>query len=276
MRSKGVEIQETDVSLRLDGRGFVLIGAGPGIGLATARTLTALGGEVLCADISEADARRVADDVGGHAMVADATNREAVKAIFDRAEAVFSSRLTGVVDIVGASRTQPLTDFTDREFDHEISIVVRHAYYALQIGGPMLARNGGGSIVLIGSQAGDRVFGEVPVYGMAKSALHHLTRYAANEFGPLGVRVNAIAPGVVATPHLLSVLPESQLQRMVSNNPMRRACVPQDVAKMIAFLSSGMASYVNGAVLPLDGGASNLLAVADMKVELKVDTLNQH
>ncbi len=261
--------QKLKLSTRLDGQSFVVLGAGGGgIGTAIAIAITQMGGEVLCVDIDPAEADAVAQEVGGHAFAGDITKREVVNAIFVKAEELFGDRLRGIVDIVGMGLVRSLEDHDDTQYDLQFDVTLRHAFLAVQMGGPILARNGGGAIILIGSQAGSMVFGEVPVYGMAKAAMHHLVRYAATEFGPQNVRINAIAPGVVATPRLMNVLPEKQLQQMVANNPLRRACYPEDVARAIIFLLSELGEYINGVIVPLDGGASNLLAVADMGVDL--------
>jgi NAD(P)-dependent dehydrogenase (short-subunit alcohol dehydrogenase family) len=253
---------DTDIdyagSLRLDGKGFVLLGAGGGgIGTATARALASAGAEILCVDINRDEAEATAALVNGKAYAADILNREQMQSVFAHAQQLFGPRLSGIIDVVGVVRTKPLEEFDDADVDWQFGIVFRHALLAIQIGAPLLAQNGGGSITLVSSRAGDRVSVNVGLYSAAKAALNQLVRVAALEFGPQQIRVNAVAPGFVTTPRLADSFAQETWDKVAAVNPLRRVATPADVAKAILYLGSDLASYVTGNVIYLDGGTGN-------------------
>jgi NAD(P)-dependent dehydrogenase (short-subunit alcohol dehydrogenase family) len=127
----------------------------------------------------------------------------------------------------------------------------------VQFGAPLLARNGGGSVTVIGSISGVVAIAGQSLYGSAKAALHHLVRCAAAEFGPGGVRVNAVAPGHTRTPRLVEKYDDAAWERFAAANPLRRPAEPEDIAATVLFLASDLGGYVTGNVLTLDGGLTN-------------------
>jgi NAD(P)-dependent dehydrogenase (short-subunit alcohol dehydrogenase family) len=247
--------------LKLDGRGFVVLGAGPGIGEQTCHALAQAGAKLLCVDIDRAAAESTAKAVGGIPFQADVTRRAAMQGVFDEATARFGTGLSGLVDVVGIAHIKPLTAFDDEAIDRQFDLVLRHALVAMQIGGPLLAANGGGSMTFIGSISGLATMNNHSMYGTAKAALHQLVKYAAQEFGPGGVRVNAIAPGYTRTPRLLESRSPAMWKLIDESNPLRRAGNASDVARAALFLSSDLARYVTGNVLVLDGGVSNATSI---------------
>ncbi|HKT77776.1 MAG TPA: SDR family oxidoreductase [Sphingobium sp.] len=247
---------------RLDGRGYVVLGAGGGgLGDATCEALAGAGARLICVDRSEEQARAVAAQVGGEPFVADVTRRDEVQAVFDRARALFGDRFAGVVDVVGMAKNARIDEMDDDAIEQQFAIVLRHALLTVQIAGPMLAGTGGGTLTFVGSLSGIAAIPNQTFYGIAKAALHHLVRYAAQEFGPGGVRVNGVAPGFISTPRLLSLLPAEMWERLAATNPQRRVASPDDIAKAILFLVSDLSLYVNGNILTLDGGVSQTLSL---------------
>lgn len=262
--------QETAVpdylaGLRLAGRGFVVLGAGDGMGRQSCHALAQAGATVLCVDRDADRAENIAGEVGGIAVVGDVTGRPDATRVFQAASEHFGADFAGIVDIVGVAEIGSLSDVSDEVWDRQFAMVLRHAYLALQIGGPTLARRGGGAITFVGSLAGVRSVANQVAYGTAKAALHHLVRCSAHELGPRGIRVNAVAPGFVRTPRLLQRLGESFWSRVSEANPMRRVAIPADIARAILFLSSDLAGYVTGNVLTLDGGASQIAALPEIE-----------
>ncbi|AWO93239.2 NAD(P)-dependent dehydrogenase (short-subunit alcohol dehydrogenase family) [Bradyrhizobium diazoefficiens] len=254
---------------RLKNRGFVLLGAGGGgIGPAVARALAGAGAELLCVDISEAEARNTAVMVNGEGIAADIRDRREMEAVFARAKSLFGSRLSGVVDIVAVGMVAPLENCDDETLDWQFGIVFRHALLALQQAAPLLAENGGGTITLVGSRAGLRPLPNQAIYGSMKAALHHLVRSAAMELGPRNIRVNAVSPGFVFTPRVKKALSADDWKRVEATNPLRRMADPEDIAKSILFLSSDLASYVNGNILVLDGAGDNNVGALGLKLNL--------
>lgn len=252
-------------SLRLDGRGFVVLGAGDGMGRQTCHALAQAGAQVLCVDRDSVLANSVAGEVGGIAAVADVTSRGEIERIFQVAEERFGAELRGIVDIVGIAHIGALADMDDEAWSRQLDVVLRHAYLTIQTGGRALAARGGGSIVFVGSISGLVSVPSQVAYGSAKAALHHLVRCSAHELGPQGVRINAVAPGFVRTPRLLARLSESFWQSVADVNPMRRVAVPADIARAILFLSSDLAAYVTANILTLDGGMSHVAALPEIR-----------
>src|SRR5882672_6320379 len=226
--------------LRLDGRGIVLLGAGQGIGEATARALSQAGARVLCVDKEGDLATKIAREVDGEPCVADVTKR---------------------ADIVGMAKLAPLSAFTDADYDWQFDIGLRHAFLALQIGAPLVAEGGGGAITFVGSISGIACLPNEVVYSASKAALHHMARAAALEFGPRGVRVNAIAPGFTRTPRLNKLVPEERWKAIGEGIPLGRAATPEEIAGPLLFLSSDLGAHISGAVIAIDGGLGAMAAI---------------
>ncbi len=247
-------------ALRLDGRGMVVLGAGQGIGEATVRALAQAGARVLCVDKESALAESVASANGGLACVADVTLRADMERVFATAKKEFGG-VRGVVDIVGMARLKPLSSFTDEDYEWQFDIGLRHAYLALQIGAPILAESGGGSITFVGSISGVGSLPNEVVYGASKAALHHLARAAAVELGPNAVRVNAIAPGFVRTPRLDRLVTPQRWEEIGAEIPLGHVASPDQVAGPLLFLASDLSSHITGAVLAIDGGLGAMAAI---------------
>ena len=250
--------------LSLKGRGVVVLGAGDGMGRQTCHALAQAGAQVLCVDRDTGLATSIAQEVSGLACTADVTSRADMQNVFDRAREHFGHRFTGLVDIVGVAQIGELSTLDDDAWDRQFSIVLKHAFLAIQLGGAELARTGGGSMVFVGSISGLVSVARQAAYGTAKAALHHLVRSAAHELGPSGVRVNVVAPGFVRTPRLLKALSEEFWQQVSDINPSRRVAIPADIASAILFLCSDLAGYVTGNVLTLDGGTSLVAALPEI------------
>ncbi|MCW2748581.1 MAG: short-chain dehydrogenase/reductase [Nocardioidaceae bacterium] len=251
--------------LALAGRGFVVAGAGQGIGRQTAHALASAGAKVLCVDVVEEFAQQVAAEVGGVALVADMCERSGVQEALDLARASFGA-LAGIVDIIGMSNFKSIAETDDEDWEHAQRINLRHAFLLAQMGSAALAGDGGGSLVFIASVTGLNGAPRNASYGAAKAGLISLVKTAAVEFGPLNVRTNAIAPGLVWTPRLSAQIGEERRAYWAKNAPLDRVALPQDIAAAALFLSSDLASFVSGQVLTVDGGTSR-------KYPYPIDTL---
>ncbi|MGW6708230.1 SDR family NAD(P)-dependent oxidoreductase [Streptomyces sp. NPDC054956] len=240
---------------RLDGRGLVLLGAGNGIGRQTAHALAAGGARVLCVDVDGERARAVAAETGGTAYTADVTRREAVRRLFDEAPALLGGLpVGGVVDIVGMARYAALPELDDAGWDWHFDLVLRHAWLAVQYGGEAVAAAGGGPLVFVASVSGLTAAPLHAAYGAAKAGLMSLVRSAAVELGPRGVRVNAVAPGVVRTPRVSALLGAEGRRINAENAPLGRVAETSDIAAALYFLASPQSSYITGQTLVVDGG----------------------
>ncbi|MBV6757418.1 SDR family NAD(P)-dependent oxidoreductase [Rhodococcus opacus] len=244
--------------LRLDGEVHVVLGGGFGIGLQACRALAANGATVVCVDREEERAAAVAAEVGGLAWTGDITDREAMASLFDFVEEQ-CGRLDGVVDIVGLAMYKSLVDLTDDDWTFHVDIVLKHAYLALTYAGRFWERTGtGGSISFVASVAGMTSAPKTSAYGAMKAALMSLVRTSAVELGPLGIRVNAAAPGLVRTPRQ-QTNPRWTHDLVVANvdkTPLRKVAYPSDIAAVLLFLSSPLAGHVTGQTITVDGGNS--------------------
>jgi NAD(P)-dependent dehydrogenase (short-subunit alcohol dehydrogenase family) len=241
------------------GRAFVILGAGQGIGHAAATVFAAAGARLVCVDREPSLAGAVAGQVGGLAATGDVTNRADVRRIFAEAAKWAGGKLAGAIDIVGIADVRPLAEFDDASWDRQFDLVLRHAYLTMQESLPHLDQDS--SLVFVSSLTGNRASGNEAVYGAAKAALDQLVRGAAVEFGPSGIRVNAVAPGFVRTPRLNAALSEEFWSKLKSYIPTGGAAEPEDIAGPLLFLSSRLARNINGVILPIDGGVSVVAAI---------------
>lgn len=247
------EIPQFAHGLRLDGKGFVVLGAGQGIGEQACHALAQSGAKVLCVDVDESRARSMAAAVAGIACVADVMSRSDMTAVFETARREFGGRIDGIVDVVGMPVARPLSSHDDDSWNRQFDLVVRHAFLAIQLAEPLLAP--GASVVLVGSMGGVLARGGPALaYSAAKAALHQMARSAAQEFADRGIRVNVVAPGLTRTPRLVQANDAAFWERQCEEIPLGRAGSTSDIANAILFLSSPMAAYVTGVLLPVDGG----------------------
>jgi NAD(P)-dependent dehydrogenase (short-subunit alcohol dehydrogenase family) len=239
--------------VRLDGRGFIVVGAGQGIGRQTSHALRQAGANLFLIDNQEDLAKEIADEVGGTPWVADARDRGEVEGAVAEAHRAMK-RIDGLVDIVGMARWAEVLDVTDEDFDWTFGMVLRHAFLFSQAAGKTMVEGGGGVMTFVASVSGLRGAPKHAPYGAAKAGLMSWVRTLALELGPKGVRANAVAPGFVWTPRIAKTLGDEGKKRSEKNVPLGRVALPADIAAAILFLSSDLASYVNGVTLVVDGG----------------------
>jgi NAD(P)-dependent dehydrogenase (short-subunit alcohol dehydrogenase family) len=232
---------------RLDGRRAVVIGAGSGIGREAARALGAHGADVVCAD---RDVDAAAATEAGTPYALDVLDRDAVR----RAAAEL-----GAVDVLvftaATNVRKRLLDYADAEFDRVVDLNLRASFDLVRaFGGPM-AERGRGSIIGFTSIRAVTVEPGQGVYAATKAGLVQLLRTAAAELGPRGVRVNAIAPGVVETPLTSQIRADPAWEAAyASKSALGRWAQPSELAGAVVYLASDAASFVTGSVLTVDGG----------------------
>lgn len=239
--------------LRLDGRNFIVVGAGQGMGRMTSHALASQGAKVLCVDINAALAEEIAAEVGGVPCVADARKAEGAESIVTSARRAFG-RIHGVTDIVGMARWNRIVDTTDEDWDWSLDMNLRHVFYmARHAGRAMIEDGGGGSMVFVASVDGISSAPFHVGYGAAKAGLLSIVRTASVEFRKHQIRVNAVAPGGVATPRMLQMRGAASMDELATgalDDPART----WDIASAILFLSSDLSAHVTGQTLAVDGG----------------------
>lgn len=236
--------------LDLSGRAYVIVGAGRGMGRQTAHAVSSFGGEVLCVDIDGPRAEAVAEEVGGVAHVADVRLPDAVDAMMERALAEFGS-VDGVVDIIGMARYAAIVDMSEEDWDWVQNMVLRHAFLVSRAAGRVMRTQNRGSMVFITSMNGIASAPFHAAYGTAKAGLAHLVKTAAWEMRPHQVRVNAVAPGTIASPRVAFTrgVDPSEL----ADGHLTSLGRTSDVAAAVLFLLSDLAAYVSGQILAVDG-----------------------
>ena len=245
--------------LELSGRVAVVIGGTSGIGLALTQGLAAGGADVVPisrrVDMVDLAARSV-ESAGRKSLrlVADALDRKALQAALDATLAAFS-KVDILVNCAGITKRTPSLDVSEEEWDSIISTNLTGTFRACQVFGRSMLAKGYGRIINIASLSSFVGLHEVAAYTASKSAVAGLTRALAVEWGPKGVNVNAIAPGVFRTALNTKLLDESgRGQELLERTPLKRFGRVEELAPACVFLASEGSSFVNGEVLTVDGG----------------------
>ena len=254
----------------LAGKVAVVTGGAGGLGAASALRLSREGCRVVVVDIDGDGARKVAESLPGEsvAVTADVAAEEDVERYLDVAAQSF-----GRIDLHHLNAGIPgsaggLPDLSAGEFDRVMAVNVRGIFLGLRgafrlfrASGPASARSAG-SVVLTASIASLRGSADLIAYQTSKHAVLGLLRGAAMYGGPLGIRVNAVAPGIVPTT-LFSAAGRDDMVRRAASAPLRRAGTTDEIASVVAFLLSDEASYMAGEVVSVDGGSAIMSTVRD-------------
>ncbi|MDE3154938.1 MAG: SDR family oxidoreductase [Acidobacteriota bacterium] len=243
----------------LQDRTIVVIGAGSGIGEAIAVACGRQGAHVVCADMNEPAAQAAAarvQETGSTAEAAalDIRHAQAVAELFDRLR-LQRGRLDGVVSTPGINVRKPLAAYSEEEFDRVVTVNLKGAFNVIREAGRVMAEERRGSIVMFSSIRALTVEPGQSVYAATKAGVVQLVRTAAAELGPAGVRVNAIAPGVVETPLTAPIKAHpAWYDAYAQKNALKRWATADEMAGPAVFLLSDAASYVTGSQLLVDGG----------------------
>lgn len=233
----------------------VITGGASGIGEATARRFAAGGWTVEIADRDEARGARIAAEIGATARGLDVADEAAIAAYAADALARRGA-VDAVVNSAGVLQNAiRVTDMPIAEYDRIHRINVRGTLLVNQAFGKAMTARGSGAIVNMGSLTTYRPSGQ-PAYAMGKASIKMLTELLAAEFGPQGVRVNAVAPGYVLTPAMQARIDSGQRdpKLIIEKAALRRFVQPADVGEAIWFLCSDAASAITGVTLPVDAG----------------------
>jgi NAD(P)-dependent dehydrogenase (short-subunit alcohol dehydrogenase family) len=238
----------------LAGHQVIVTGGGAGIGAATARRLAALGAQVTVLDRVADAADAVATEIGGHALIVDVADPDAVTAAVLAATDAMGG-LTDVVANAGFGLNKPLHQYSDKEWRLVVGVNLDGTFHTLRAAIPLMLEAGGGNLVTVATLNATRPLqGEAP-YSAAKAGVVNLTATAALEYAPT-IRANCVSPGMIDTSLTSLITSDPQLKAVAeAGTPLGRIGLADEVAGVIAFLCSDAASYITGQNLVVDGGA---------------------
>ena len=240
----------------LAGRTAVITGGARGLGYAIAEQFVAEGARVVLGDLGIDITRAAAETLGGssvaRAVACDVTSLAAVEDLVAVAVGEFGT-LDIMVNNAGVTRDATLRKMTEQQFDEVISVHLKGTWNGTRSAAAIMREQGGGAIINMSSISGKVGFIGQTNYSAAKAGIVGLTKAAAKELAHLGVRVNAIAPGLIRSA-MTEAMPQRIWDAKLAEVPMGRAGEPSEVAAAALFLASDLSSYVTGTVIEVTGG----------------------
>lgn len=246
--------------MRLKDKVAIITGGSRGIGFATAQAFLREGATVIIAASSQRSADKAAKELQNQfpdakigAISPKLSDLQDVKAAFAKVRQEF-----GCVDILvnnaGVSESTPFTEYTEEEFDRVMDLNIKGVFNSTRAAVECMSARGKGVILSTSSMVS--IYGQPSgvAYPTSKFAVNGLTVSLARELGPKGIRVNAVAPGIIET-DMMKAVPKEVIEPLIAQVPLRRLGQPEDIANAFVFLASDEASYITGVVLSVDGMA---------------------
>ena len=238
----------------LKGKNAIITGA-RGIAEGIASRYVQEGATVLVISLSESGKRLVEQGLAHHWVQADLSNRESLRAAFDQAMELLDGRIDVLVNCAGVQRRHEVEVFPMEDWDLVLETNLTAVMELSQLCGRLMIHQGKGKIVNIASM--NSFFGgmRIPAYAAAKGGIMQLTRSFANAWADKGININAIAPGYIATEMNSALMADPQRSASIlARIPQGRWGEPEDLAGPAVFLASDLSDYMNGAIVPVDGG----------------------
>lgn len=249
----------SSISFGLQDRVCIVTGGSQGIGEACARRFAREGAKVVLADIDDARGQALAAELQGLYLHCDVGDKQQVDAVVAQAMRAHG-RIDVLVNNAGIFKAADFLDVTEADFDAVLRVNLKGAFLMGQAVAREMARAGRGSIVNMSSVNGFLTIPNIASYNVSKGGINQLTRVMALALAQKGVRVNAVAPGTIATELAAKAVltSEEAKNRIMSRTPMKRLGEPAEIADAVAYLASDAAGYVTGEILIVDGGRMTL------------------
>src|SRR6266853_622222 len=235
----------------------LITGGTSGIGRATADKLAQLGIHVVVVGRNTERGEKTVAEIraaGGKAdfISSDLRDASSAREVARRAVELGSGHVDILINNAGIFPFGPTDETTEEVFENVYSLNVKVPYFLVAELAPLMARRGKGAIVNVSTMVADYGAAGLGLYGSSKAAINLLTKAWAGEYGPKGVRVNAVSPGPTRTEGTAAM--GDALQQLAAQAPAGRPAAPEEIAEAIVFLATDRASFVQGAILPVDGG----------------------
>ena len=233
----------------------IITGGAQGIGAACAQRFSAEGAHVVLADVDNARGSALAQSLGALYVHCDVGDKLDVDAMVQHTMAKHG-RIDVLVNNAGIVKAAPFLDVTEDDFDAVIRVNLKGAFLVAQAVAREMVKTGGGSVINMSSVNAVMAIPSIASYNMSKGAINQLTRVMALALADHGIRVNAVAPGTIATELAAKAVltSEDAKARILSRTPMKRLGTPEEIADVVAYLASDASSYLTGEIITADGG----------------------
>lgn len=247
---------KNEVQLGLQGKVVIVTGAAQGIGAACAQRFAREGAKLVLADVNDAAGEALAAQLQAMYVHCDVSNKPQIDALVQKALAAHGC-LDVLVNNAGIFKAAAFLEVSEADFDAVIAVNLKGSFLMAQAAArAMVARQTQGSIINMSSVNGVLAIPSIASYNMSKGGINQLTRVAALALADHGIRVNAVAPGTIATELAAKAVltDEAAKAKILSRTPMRRLGLPAEIADVVAWLASDAASYITGEIITVDGG----------------------
>lgn len=246
---------QSDIHFGLTGRVCIVTGGAQGIGEACVRRFAREGALVVIADVEDAKGQALATELQASYVHCDVGDKSQVDALVQHTVALHG-HIDVLVSNAGIFKAADFLDVLEADFDAVLRVNLKGSFLVGQAVAREMSKNGSGAIVNMSSVNGVLAIPNIASYNVSKGGINQLTRVMALALADKGIRVNAVAPGTIATELAARAVLTSDAakQKIMSRTPLKRLGTPEEIADVVAFLASDAASYMTGEIVVVDGG----------------------